>query len=276
MYCSNYYFQAADADIVLRSVDNIGFRVYKCILAEASPFFRDLFTLPQPSPSSKGGGEVDIPVVDVSEDAEVLDALLRLVYPGTDPKLDTLDAISQALAVAMKYEAVRPIETLRRLLVTPSFLEVAPLRIFAIACRFDLDEEARIASRYTLRTNILDSELSDDLKYITAYQYHRLLNLHRRRAQAALKVLQLEDDVKCMQCSASHYGAVSPPRWWTDFERRAREELSVRPTSEVIFSMEFLSKSANTGCQRCPGSILDSYAFLQRLKQSIDDLPSTI
>jgi len=272
-YTTNNSFQAGDADVVLRSVDNADFRVYKCILAEASPFFKDLFTLPQP-PSK--GGETDVPVIDVSEDAEVLNALLQLVYPGTDPKLDSLDSISKTLAVAMKYEAIRPIETLRRLLVTPSYLEVAPLRIFAIACRFDLDEEARIASHYTLRTNILDSELSEDLKYITAFSYHRLLNLHRRRAQAAQGALQLEDEVKCMQCSASHYGALSPPRWWTDFERRARAELSVRPTSEVIFSMEFLGKSANTGCQRCPGSILDSYAFLQRLKQRIDELPSTI
>jgi len=275
MSCNNDNdFQVADADVVLRSMDNVDFRVYRCILCEASPFFKDLFTLPQPP--SKGGGELDAPVIDVSEDAEVLDALLKLVYPGTDPKLDTLDAVSKTLAVAMKYEAVRAIETLRRLLITPSFLQEAPLRVYAIACRFDLEEETRIASRHTLRTNILDAELSEDLKYITAYSYHRLLNLHRRRAQAALGVLQLEDDVKCMQCSASHYGALSPPRWWTDFERRARDELSVRPTTEVIFSMEFLAKSANTGCQRCPGSILDSHPFLQRLKERIDELPSTI
>ncbi|KLO14555.1 hypothetical protein SCHPADRAFT_309748 [Schizopora paradoxa] len=272
MSCNNAcYFQTAQGDVTLRSVDNVDFRVYKCILAEASPFFKDLFTLPQP-PSQ----EMDTPVIDVSEDAEVLNVMLGLIYPGTDPKLETLDSISQALAVAMKYEAVRAIETLRRLLVSPPLLEAEPLRIYAIACRFDLEEEARIASRHTLRLNILDSDLSDDLKYITAYSYHRLLNLHRRRAQAALKELKLEDDVKCMQCSASHYGAISPPRWWTDFERRAREELSVRPTSDIVFSMEFLAQSSNTGCQRCPGSILDSYAFLQRVKQKIDDLPSTI
>lgn len=271
MTMSRNEFDACDADVILRSSDDIDFRVYRCILSEASPFFKDLFTLPQPPQK-----ETDIPIIDVSEEAAILGTLLRLIYPGMDPVLDSLDVVSAALAVAMKYEAVRAIETLRRHLVSPSYLQESPLRIYAIACRFDLDEEARIASRFTLRTNILDAELSDDLKHITAYSYHRLLNLHRRRAQAALGTLQLETDVKCMQCSASHYGALCPPRWWSDFERRARDELAIRPTSEVIFSMEFLSKSANTGCQRCPGSIFDSYAFLQRLRKKIDELPSTI
>jgi hypothetical protein len=45
----------------------------------------------------------------------------------------------------------------------------------------------------------------------------------------------------------------------------------------VIFEMGFVARAATTcGCQRCPGSVLDSYRFLEELKKRIDELPSTI
>ncbi|KAH8118807.1 hypothetical protein DFH11DRAFT_1502705 [Phellopilus nigrolimitatus] len=269
-------FTTPDADVVLRTSDNVELRVHRHILSEASPFFRDLFTLPQGDSTDSATA----PTVDIPENTEVMETLLKLIYPGMEPVISTLDELSVLLAAAMKYDMVRASETLRRLLVSPRFVEKEPTRVYAIACRHDLEHEARLASSHTLRINIIDCPLSEDLKYITAWSYHRLLDLHRRRSAAAEDVLESSivgtDDVKCMQCSAAHYGSLCPPRWWTDFARRAKEELHARPTTDVIFSMAFLAQSANTGCQRCAGSILDSYAFLETLKRRIDDLPSTI
>ncbi|EJD01656.1 uncharacterized protein FOMMEDRAFT_88353 [Fomitiporia mediterranea MF3/22] len=267
-------FNAPDADVVLQTCDGVRFGVYRRILAEASPFFRDMFSLPQ-SGTEEGG---TVPVVEVSETAEVMGTLLKLVYPGVGPEIKTLDEVSMVLGAAMKYDMLRAIETLRRLLITPSFVEKEPTRVYAIACRYDLESEARVASSYTLRINVLDGPLSDDLKYITAWSYHRLLDLHRRRADAALRVLEsaVLEDVKCMQCNSAHYGSLCPPRWWTEFVGKAKEELRARPTTDVVFSMAFLAASGRTGCQRCSGSILESYAFLEGLKKRIDELPAMI
>lgn len=56
-----------------------------------------------------------------------------------------------------------------------------------------------------------------------------------------------------------------------------QEELSVRPTSDVIFDMAFLARAASAAdCHRCSGSVLNAHAFLRDLKQSIDELPATI
>jgi hypothetical protein len=206
-----------------------------------------------------------------------LDALLRFNNPIPDPEVKTLDELSPILGAAVKYDCTTVITTLCQLLLSPRFIQTAPSRVFAIACRYDLEEEARIASRYTLNTNVLDCPLSEDLKYITAYSYHRLLDLHRRRAEAAQELLKVPDEVKCMQCNGSNYGVLAPPKWWMEFERRARDELRVRPTTDVIFSLGFLAQIASAvQCQRCPGSILDSHKFLERLKQRMDDLPATI
>lgn len=274
------WFSATDGDIVLRTSDNVKLSVHRRILAESSFFFKEMFSLPQ----SEDAADDDVPVIDVSEPAEVMDKLLRLVYPREDPPIDTLDELSALLAAAVKYEMQRATETLRRLLVAPRFAAKDPTRVYAIACRHDLEVEARAASTYTLSVNILDCPLSEDLKHITAWSYHRLLDLHRRRSAAALAALddavgqpgEGQTELKCSQCVNSHYGSICPPRWWLEFARRAKEELKVRPTSEVVFSMRFLAESSHTGCTYCPGSILESYAFLERLKERIDALPCTI
>ena len=56
----------------------------------------------------------------------------------------------------------------------------------------------------------------------------------------------------------------------------AQDELKMRPTTDVIFSMPFLAQVASAGCERCAGSILNSHAFLEDLRKKIDDLPATI
>jgi len=269
-------FNSLDADLVLRSSspEPLSFRVHRCILSAASPFFRHMFTLPQ---SPRQDDEPPIPVIDVSESGNTLGKLLQFVYPVVDPPIDSLDELSSVLDAATKYDMSVAVETLRRLLVAPRFVEAFPIRVYAIASRYELEEEAKVASRYTLMVNILDCPLHEDLKHITAYSYHRLLDLHRRRSKDAQGVLMhIPDNIKCMMCNGTHYGVFLAPRWWKDFQERAVEELRSRPTSDVIFGMPFLAKSAKAGCERCGGSILEAYWYLDELKKQIDDLPSTI
>ena len=67
-----------DANLIIRSSDNIDFRVHKPLLAMVSPFFRDLLSLPQPS-----DGEIvqGLPVVRLPESSELLNSLLSILYP---------------------------------------------------------------------------------------------------------------------------------------------------------------------------------------------------
>lgn len=270
-------FNAPDADVILRSDDAhpIDFKVHRCILVAGSPFFQTVFSLPQP----KSATDDPVPVLDVAETSAILDPFLRFLYPVPDPELPTLDALVPIMSTAAKYDMTAVMDRLRRLLVSPAFLETAPVRVFAIASRFDLEEEAKTASKHTLRVRVLDVPLCDDLRHISAYSYHRLLELHRRRGEAARQALCAPpEDLRCMQCNgAQRFNAIAPPRWWAEFATRAGEELRSRPTTDVIFSLKFLMHSAHaSGCARCAGSILESYLFLDALKAKIDALPSTI
>ena len=89
-------------------------------------------------------------------------------------------------------------DVLDRILVSPHLLEMSHLCVYAIACRHDLEEEAKIAARYALSTNLLDAPLSEDLRHIDAYSYHQLLTRHFQAAQGLIKVTARSDACSAM------------------------------------------------------------------------------
>ncbi|KAF8263766.1 hypothetical protein EI94DRAFT_1806748 [Lactarius quietus] len=70
------YLDIPDADLILRSSDQVTFRVHKSLLAMSSPFFKQLLSLPQPLDSEHG-----IQAVEFPENADLLNSLVSLLYP---------------------------------------------------------------------------------------------------------------------------------------------------------------------------------------------------
>jgi hypothetical protein len=70
-------FDVPDANLIIRSSDSVDFRVHKPVFAMASPVFKDLFSLPQPSDSESD----NLPVVKLPEDSELLHSLVSIIYP---------------------------------------------------------------------------------------------------------------------------------------------------------------------------------------------------
>ncbi|KZV75333.1 hypothetical protein PENSPDRAFT_542017, partial [Peniophora sp. CONT] len=269
-----------DADILLRSsdIDAQDFRAHKCVLSASSPFFCTMLSLPQPPDTSN-----ELPIIDMPEPANVLRALLHFIYPIPDPDINDLDSLVSLLIPADKYEFTDVLSRLRSLLVSPSYLSTEPLRVYAIAARFDFANELDIAAQATLRIHISNYDLPPDFQYIGAEMFERLLRFHRRRARAAQRLVVMGDLTPCAACNGAHAGVPStqtmygPPRWWTTWKIRARQELELRPSTEVIFGMEFLMKSVKMAeCTYCAESLLGSCAFLGGLKEMMDELPLSI
>jgi len=276
MSSPDYCFNSSDADIILQTADE-GFAnefcVHRCILAAASPFFYDMFTLPQ--------GDITYadkrPIIPVSESSNVLDTLLRFVYPIPDPAISSFEELTLVLGAAIKYDFVAVVNSLRKHLISSHWLQTSPIRVYALACRYELDEEMKLASQYTLGINLLDEPHIDDLEFITGYAYHHLRNFHHQRSRAAQELIRIPENIKCMQCNGSVYTFHGSPKWWFEFEKAAKAELAVRPTTDVIFGMDFLYKAARAAdCARCAESVLASWKFLRDLKGRIDELPATI
>jgi BTB/POZ domain len=71
-------FDLPDANFIIQSSDNINFRIHKSVLALASPFFKNLLSLPQPSDADIVDG---LPVIQLSESSELLNSLISILYP---------------------------------------------------------------------------------------------------------------------------------------------------------------------------------------------------
>lgn len=220
------------------------------------------------------------------EPAHVLERILEYVYRVNPQPVSGLDELTTLLAVATKYDLTLVVESLRTLLVSPEFLGVDPLHVYAIACSFDLDNEAAIASQWTLNADFLDDEIDGDqsdphkrpisrdyLRHMPAYDYHRLLVFHRKRARAVEALFQLPDNVKCMHCNGS-----TPPKWWREWVVCARTELRKRPLeTEKVFGVDYVFQAATkAGCVGCVESVLNSWTALKDMKERIDGLPTTI
>ncbi|KAH9058184.1 hypothetical protein EDB87DRAFT_941903 [Lactarius vividus] len=98
------------ADVIFRSSDHVSFRVHKLILAISSPFFTDLFSLPQPPDDEVIEG---LPVVQVSEDAELLHGLFTVFYPIPLAIPDSYEKTLALLAASQKYNMTTVLSAVR-------------------------------------------------------------------------------------------------------------------------------------------------------------------
>ena len=91
-------FEVPDANIIIRSSDLVDFRVHKSVLAMSSPVLKDRLSLPQPSDSETFDG---LPVVELSEDSELLNSLVSMLYP-LDPAIPrSYEKVLYSLAICL-------------------------------------------------------------------------------------------------------------------------------------------------------------------------------
>ena len=183
-------FNWPDGDVILRTTHgtaNQDFRVHKVFLSFSSPVFRDMFAIPQPITAAPDG----IDVVDVTDPPRALELILRYMYPSaSSPVIHDLTTLLEALVLADKYdvEVARP--RLRSSL--REFTATEPLRIYAIACRLELEEEMKAASTHTTSIHLPGlTALPDEFKLIPATEYHRLILLHSRYRKSVEKFADL-------------------------------------------------------------------------------------
>ncbi|KAL1941199.1 hypothetical protein VTO73DRAFT_7411 [Trametes versicolor] len=202
-------FDRQNADVVLRSADAIDFRVYSQILTMASSVFEDMVVVAQPNT----GDNREPPVIPLTEDSDTLDALLRLCYPIEKPdKARSLEDIPPLLAAALKYLMPLPISVLKNEVL--SSVQARPLQVWAIGCRLGLEDIARAGGEAALHFKDLGTynylrefvpvkEFLRDARGVSAGDYLRLLEFHRRGGAVSPEFLLTRPTVKCADDSTS-------------------------------------------------------------------------
>jgi hypothetical protein len=153
-----------DANIIVRSSDQVNFRIHKSVLAMSSPFFEDMLSLPQPPDDEISDG---LPVVQLPEDAGLLNCLFSLFYPIAPVIPGSYEKVFALLAACQKYDMV-PIQSYIRAEsqrgVFPAPVETEAFSAYAIASSMGLDLEAENAARLTLGQPLTFESLGEELR----------------------------------------------------------------------------------------------------------------
>ncbi|KAH8996569.1 hypothetical protein EDB83DRAFT_2682949 [Lactarius deliciosus] len=165
------------ADVVLRSSDLVSFHVHKSILAISSPFFTDLFSLPQPP-----DGEVveGLPVVQVSEDAELLRSLLTVLYHIPSAIPDSYEKTLALLAASQKYNMTAVLSNIRSEMGRQLPTTEAAFRAYAIACSKQLIPEIETTARLTLNHPMTFEVIADALPLFEGSALGDLVRFRKR------------------------------------------------------------------------------------------------
>ncbi|KAH9069795.1 hypothetical protein EDB83DRAFT_405736, partial [Lactarius deliciosus] len=156
--------EPSDANIIVRSSDKINFHVRKSLLAMSSPFFKDLLSLPQPPDDELVDG---LPVIQLSEDADLLNSLISLLYPISPIIPDSYEKVFALLAACQKYDMESVQSNIRagiKLGTFPAPVEAEAFRACAIAGSMGLAPELENAARLTLGRPMTFESLGDQLR----------------------------------------------------------------------------------------------------------------
>ncbi|KAJ7642784.1 hypothetical protein DFH06DRAFT_1214437 [Mycena polygramma] len=195
----------------------------------------------------------DLHVVILEEDEETLGTLLRMCYPKwmlleCKPLFPTIESVLAVLSAAIKYAMDGVEREVRTALIDPLFVEPNPLRVFAVAVKHGLDNEAKICARSTLRLPVLGMKYTPELDQITAGTYHRLQEYHVRCGIAAQRIGQDARWVssetyvwfECSSCRGNMMFVIAGERrkwvakWWAEFMAEVSNILRERPSGIAV------------------------------------------
>jgi hypothetical protein len=167
-----------EANIIVQSSDQATFRVHKSLLAMSSPFFEDLLSLPQPPDDELVDG---LPVVQLSEDAGLLNSLISLLYPIAPIVPSSYEKVFALLAACQKYDMVLIQSNIRAEIQRGTFpapVEAEGFSAYPVASSMGLVPEMENAARLTLKYPMTFESLGEGLR---SFKGRALCDLFRYR-----------------------------------------------------------------------------------------------
>ncbi|KAI0788873.1 hypothetical protein C8Q75DRAFT_807606 [Abortiporus biennis] len=192
-------FDCPNADCILRTSDNVDYRVRRAILSVSSDIFEGMFSLPELGDNRKRKERDDseyvdgLPIISVSEDSETLRALLCYCYPVEKPEIENPRCLCKVLEASKKYmfeyaetELKKQFDRLAR---------THPVAMYALANKRGWQEEMRVAAKCSLQQDLQVGSLISEMEDMSAGAYVRLLNYHKKCSSVAAAAVLRKSNV---------------------------------------------------------------------------------
>jgi len=266
-------FNNPDAEAIIRSSDDVDFRVFKSLLSSVSNVFKDMFAIPQgPADVTRVDQEMrdGLPVIPITEESQIVEKLLMFCYPNiltSIPVLKTMDEILPMLEVAIKYGIDVLESRMREALFRPQVVEERAMQLFVIAYHHRWEKEMRIAARHTLVQPVWKGLYVAELESITGGDLHRLQQYRLECATAATRVATKVGWIKRDNVDVLHCNACEDPAqkieigwmtfrlgsWWISYMGKAAKELANKPHGDTVLESRLIDSALQQAnrCQRC-------------------------
>ncbi len=298
------HLDVSDADVIIQSWDLVSFRVHKRTLAMSSPFFYDMFSLPQPQSSNEEFVD-GLPIVRLPEDAEVLNGLITMLYPIPSGLPDAYDKALTLLAASQKYDMASVQSHIRAEIQSRTSSTLTGPQTFlsyAISYRGQLPFEMEKLARLTLDFPMTFEYLCDVLPAFEGRALRDLVGFRKRCRDnfvscfgSFLKLDQspfriwipciIEGRSSYSSTSTSSSTAGSSPSWLTSvFQRYLNESREAFPNAFFnprSIRGEYLSALQahinSTSCISCPKvHALNGEIFLKELEDRLTQALSEV
>ncbi|KAH9074710.1 hypothetical protein EDB83DRAFT_2352864 [Lactarius deliciosus] len=296
-------FDDTDADTILRSSDQVDFYVYRIILSKSSPFFKSMFSLPQPDTSAPEKPDPN-PVINLTENSRTIAILLAFIYPvvsvateSTEPI--SLDDMMDAFVAATKYDMVAVSQRLNQRFAVSKFVQDSPVETFCVAYSHELGVAARVAAKESLKHRMSLDTIGDKLQYTNGPGLHQLWKFHRACSATAAEALSGRHltwitssdsswwdlaDTGCLRSSGcrKYRYAVGPSGdsnvWrttaaWHDYITRAHNVLLEYPCKEAVADYSVLKpsyKENESTCSICRCALISLPEFVRFLGEEVE------
>ena len=245
-------------DFVVVASDGVRFNLSRTVLATTSSVFADMFTLGEPSASTRPSEER---TVNAPESHIVLDALFAISYSHPErprPRIETFAQIVELIRVAEKYHMRHALDYLSSCLMHPRmqgttisqpFTVTHPLAALSLSLTHGFDMPARLALKEIVNaadsiwnTPFDDAELGGltlDLR-----THNRIHSMRKSRIDTYKNFIQ---SLRACTCTCvSNYNCATPlENWKSDLLKKIEEG----PNSTAI-SIAFCKGWTCSGCSQ--------------------------
>ncbi|RPD78755.1 hypothetical protein L226DRAFT_568353 [Lentinus tigrinus ALCF2SS1-7] len=256
-------FSYSNYDVTFRSSDKVLFHLHKMVLSKASSFFEGMFTLP-PNPDSPGEPQI----VDMTEDANTIDHLLRMCFP----KYEMLH-FAPARILALHPRFLEPTSAG----MPPEYADIPASAIWALVeYRKRCIEVAREAVDDSDATQWMATECPGR-EPVWISRKGRVMSVTGSWAWVACT--DPVHPARHVQVGGRANSLLYVRDWWTVYNAAAKKELRSLPRGEVVRRWAVLQPAVEDAvtCRQCsPKAWKDLLEYSQLLAKRIDSLTSLV